>query len=245
MSTTASNSGTANSGGSRINPSMEHELSQAKDQLKSGSTNTGGVDQDLDNNPQVDKAFEEARRRKSSLDAPDAGRRLAKARKQAFLSDDEIASHWFWKLAEATIWPINNWLHRLSYVGNEKIPDGGALLIYIHSTHNVDIPFGIIGTYKATGKVVRGLVHRWVMMFFPVFAYLGMVPGYRDTALELLKAGHWVGVIPGGGEEAMRGWENKYNLKWPKNRRGFAKVAIRANVPIVPILYQNIDEMSE
>lgn len=197
MATTASNYGTANSGGSRINPSsIEQEMSQAKDQLKSGSTNTGGVDQDLDNNSQVNQAFEDARRRKTSIDQPDAkGRRYAKASKQAFLTDDQIASHWFWRLAEATIWPINNWLHRISYVGNEKIPDDtGALLVYIHSTHNIDIPFGIIGTYKATGKVVRGLVHRWVMFFFPVFAYLGMVPGYRDTALELLKAGHWVGV---------------------------------------------------
>jgi len=70
-----------------------------------------------------------------------------------------------------------------------------------------------------------------------------MVPGYRDTAVQLLKQGFWVGVIPGGGEEAMRGHENAYNLDWPAKRRGFAKVAIKAQVPILPVFYQNCEEM--
>ena len=35
----------------------------------------------------------------------------------------------------------------------------------------------------------------------------------------------------------MRGHENAYNLDWPKNRRGFAKVAIKTESPIVPIFY--------
>lgn len=35
---------------------------------------------------------------------------------------------------------------------------------------------------------------RDVMKMCPWFAYFGMVPGYRDTAVNLLKAGYWVGV---------------------------------------------------
>src|ERR1700738_4179725 len=99
------------------------------------------------------------------------------------------------------------------------------------------------GTQKHFGRVVRGLVHRNVMLSNPWLAYIGMVPGYRDTAVQLLKKGFWVGVIPGGGEEAMRGHENAYNLDWPAKRRGFAKVAIKAGVPILPVFYQNAEEM--
>jgi 1-acyl-sn-glycerol-3-phosphate acyltransferase len=41
----------------------------------------------------------------------------------------------------------------------------------------------------------------------------------------------------------MRGHENAYNLAWPPTRRGFAKVAIKAGVPILPVFYQNCEEM--
>jgi len=187
-----------------------------------------------------------AKDRRTSIDAPETKKRYATAHKQAFLSDNQISSHWVWRLFTFLIWPFNQFFHRLTFDTGaaEKLdPSKGFLSIAMHTTHNADIGFSITGTQKHFGRVIRGLVHRNVMLFNPWLAYMGMVPGYRDTAVQLLSQGYWVGVIPGGGEEAMRGHENAYNLDWPVKRRGFAKVAIRAGVPILPIFYQNCEEM--
>lgn len=77
----------------------------------------------------------------------------------------------------------------------------------------------------------------------PLLRFLGSVPGYRGTASALLKAGHWVAVIPGGLEEALAGHESSYALNWPAKRRGFVEVAREARVPIVPVMVQNSEEM--
>jgi len=183
--------------------------------------------------------------RRGSIDAPETAKRHAKAHQQAFLSDETISSHWFYRLFAFLIWPINHFFHRIEFANlTDKIdPKGAHLSISMHTTHNADIQYGIIASQKTLGRVVRGLVHRQVMLFSPWLAYMGMVPGYRDTAVQLLSQGYWVGVIPGGGEEAMRGHENAYTLDWPSKRRGFAKVAIKAGVPILPLFYQNCEEM--
>lgn len=134
------------------------------------------------------------------------------------------------------------------FVGMEKLEKykqqkQGVLGIYYHSSHNSDIIYGTIAFQKEYGVVSRGLLHRRVVKFAPWIRYLGMVAGYRDTAEQLLKEGYFVGVIPGGGEEAMQGHENAYKLDWPASRRGFVKVAIAAQAPIVPIFYQSVEEM--
>merc|ERR1719336_914273 len=94
------------------------------------------------------------------------------------------------------------------------------------------------------GRVPRGLMHRQIWQFFPWLKYLGLVPGQRHTGKHLLKFGFLVGVLPGGAEEAMYGHEHAYTLhpKWD-SRRGFAQVAIDAEVPIVPLFIRNVDEM--
>lgn len=67
---------------------------------------------------------------------------------------------------------------RLTFVGIENFEEtiavsGSALTVHLHSTHNTDIALAIIGTYKATGIVCRGLVHRTVMLLVPLLKYFG------------------------------------------------------------------------
>jgi len=198
------------------------------------------VDSDISQKP-----IKSSKDRRSSIDAPETSKRYVKAHQQAFLSDEEIPLHWFWRVFVWLIWPINHFFHHITFPNFEEKcdPSKPFLSINMHTTHNADISYGIVATQKTFGRVSRGLVHRNVMLLSPWLAYIGMVPGYRDTAVQLLKQGFWVGVIPGGGEEAMTGHENAYNLDWPAKRRGFAKVAIKAQVPILPVFYQNCEEM--
>jgi len=51
-----------------------------------------------------------------------------------------------------------------------------------------------------------------------------------------------VGVAPGGVREAIAGQENAYRLVWGE-RKGFARLALDAQVPIVPGFTQNVESL--
>ena len=55
-----------------------------------------------------------------------------------------------------------------------------------------------------------------------------------QDVISLLRAGHLVGVAPGGGWEAQCGCAEDYGLMW-KRREGFAVAAHEAGVPIIPV----------
>lgn len=138
------------------------------------------------------------------------------------------------------------YFHDFEIEGLENMPPEGkgALMISIHSTHNVDIPMGLTGLYEKTGRVPRGLLHRVLFTLHPFVKYLGFIPGQRHTAKHLLQQGFLTCVLPGGGEEAMSGHENAYVLhpRW-HDRRGFAHVAQEAGVDIIPVFLKNVEEM--
>jgi len=166
--------------------------------------------------------------------------------KTAFLHDDEIGGSFVFKIFSL----MGFWFSRLFNDYEMIIPEyvherrgKGALIVTVHTTHNMDIFTAVTGLYKAYGVVVRCLLFRTVVTLVPWTKYLGAVGGYRDVAVELLKAGHFVGCIPGGAEEATRGHENAYNLKWPPKRKGFVIVARSAGVPIIPCITVNGEEM--
>ncbi|MFE3702985.1 lysophospholipid acyltransferase family protein [Nocardia tengchongensis] len=78
---------------------------------------------------------------------------------------------------------------------------------------------------------LRDVLHRW-----------GIVRGNRHNCTTLLEKGEAVAVFPGGGREAMRGKGQKYQLMW-EGRTGFAKMAIAAGAPIVPIAMVGGDDV--
>jgi len=47
----------------------------------------------------------------------------------------------------------------------------------------------------------------------------------------------------GGADEGMVGHENAYKVSWPKNRKGFVRIATQAQAPIVPLFMANVEEM--
>ena len=64
----------------------------------------------------------------------------------------------------------------------------------------------------------------------------------RESCAAVLRAGHLLGISPGGMYEAQMG-DNMYQVMW-KARDGFAQVVKEAggSIPIIPVFTQNIRE---
>ncbi|UJR13595.1 hypothetical protein I4U23_000608 [Adineta vaga] len=162
----------------------------------------------------------------------------------AFLPDKVIGELWYFRLLTLSYYYIFIYFHGFEIIGMEKIDrKQGCLFISRHSTHNAEIQGAIVCTYHKTGRVIRSLIHRQIMLIFSFLRLMGCVPGKRDTAVSLLNSRFWVAVIPGGAEEAMVGHENAYKVCWPENRKGFVHVATEAGVPIIPTFMANQEEM--
>ncbi|UJR33672.1 hypothetical protein I4U23_021104 [Adineta vaga] len=171
-------------------------------------------------------------------------RRYSVRTRLAFLPDHVIGQSWFFRLLTFIYYYFFVFFHAFEVVGSEKIDvDQGCLFIARHSTHNGDILGTLVCFYHMTGRMLRPLIHRLLTVFFPFLRLMGAVPGEPKSASSLLKSGFWVAVIPGGADEGMIGHENAYKVCWPKKRKGFAHVAIEAQVPIVPLFLANVDEM--
>ena len=67
-----------------------------------------------------------------------------------------------------------------------------------------------------------------------------VIPGTVSSCSAILNEGDLLAIAPGGVYEAQFGNEY-YELMW-RNRLGFAKVAIQAKVPVIPMFTQNIRE---
>ncbi|CAF0781584.1 unnamed protein product [Rotaria sp. Silwood1] len=161
-------------------------------------------------------------------------RRYSIRTRLAFLPDEYIGESWFFRLLTLVYYYFFVYFHGFEIEGIDKIdPNDGCLFFARHSTHNGEI----------LGTIFRSLMHRCLTPFFPVLRLMGAVPGEPKSALSLLKSGFWVGVMPGGADEGMIGHENAYKVCWPKTRKGFAHIAIDAQVPIVPLFISNIEEM--
>lgn len=120
--------------------------------------------------------------------------------------------------------------HRL-----EHIPEGGCLVVLNHSLATYDM--GLLGLriYQHTGRVPRSLGDRAIFQtpgVSRVADLMGIVQGSPELARELLEQGEIVMVAPGGMREALRPSTEAYKLSW-LGRKGFAKLAMKAQVPII------------
>jgi 1-acyl-sn-glycerol-3-phosphate acyltransferase len=91
--------------------------------------------------------------------------------------------------------------------------------------------------FRQTGRRPRGLALRSlfrVPLVRQALNELGMVEGSRRNAIELLSDDELVITYPGGARDSIKGRHNRYELQWGE-RRGFAHVALKAGVPVVPV----------
>jgi 1-acyl-sn-glycerol-3-phosphate acyltransferase len=130
--------------------------------------------------------------------------------------------------------------------GTEHIPKtGGALMVGNHALFAIDTAVLAALIMRDVGRNPRFLGDRnlWkVPGLGPVITAIGALPGEPDSAETLLRRGELVLVYPGGVDDSLKRDDQRYTLLW-KNRAGFARVAMRARVPLIPVVGLGIDEM--
>ncbi|CAL1546339.1 unnamed protein product [Lymnaea stagnalis] len=143
----------------------------------------------------------------------------------------------FW-WAQARIW------HGYEVEGLHHIPETGpALIIYYHGVLPVDLYYVLTTVLLEKNRLVH-LVGDKFLFYMPgwqtMMEVFNVAPGTVSSCVDVLTNGHLLSIAPGGVREALFSDEN-YKLLWNK-RCGFAKVALQANVPIIPMFTKNIRE---
>ena len=130
----------------------------------------------------------------------------------------------------------------------DRIPRAGpALLVGNHALLGLDT-VALAATLMAAGhRPPRFLAEKNLFRLPGVrsaLTALGAIPGRPEEAVDLLEAGELVCVYPGGVDDSFKLSTEAYTLKWGE-RAGFARVALRARAPIVPIAATGVDELFE
>ena len=149
----------------------------------------------------------------------------------------------FLKFARAVAGLGARW-HRATIAGLEHLPAGPALLVGNHGLYGFEVPVFFYLVHRETGRFPIGLADRNVFgrrAVSDALARIGGVPGTPMHAHRLLCDGQLVVCYPGGSREVFKARDEKYCLRWERSL-GFARVAIRAAVPVVPFAALGVDD---
>lgn len=128
----------------------------------------------------------------------------------------------------------------------ERIPDqGGALIILNHGLFSVDPIFLGMEVWEKKHRMIRALTDRRafkIPYLREAYRKLGVIEGHRDTTIKMLRHGELCFAMPGGGLEWGKPSSRKYELLW-EDHTGFIITALRAKVPIIPIVTIGIDDV--
>ncbi|MCC6558847.1 MAG: acyltransferase family protein [Polyangiaceae bacterium] len=128
----------------------------------------------------------------------------------------------------------------------DRVPRAGpALLVGNHALFGLDsiVLMGLL--VSETGRYPRFLAERNLFRVPGLGAALdaaGAIEGTPDAAVRLLEDGELVCVYPGGVDDSFKTSAEAYTLKWGA-RAGFARVALRARAPVVPVAATGIDDL--
>jgi 1-acyl-sn-glycerol-3-phosphate acyltransferase len=136
--------------------------------------------------------------------------------------------------------------HRYAVRGLEHVPrEGGALLVSPHSFLALDMFLLGKRIFERDRRIVRGLTDH-VVFKIPglrdLFSTLGIVDGTQENGLRLLASGQLAACMPGGALEWSRSSRLRRRMRW-SDHRGYARLAIRAGVPIVPTACPAADDL--
>lgn len=147
----------------------------------------------------------------------------------------------FAKKIEPFLKGLYKYYFRCRIKGWENIPEKNALFV---GNHNGLLTFEVLMVFYAWWKrfgVTRtalGLAHN-IALNNPFFRWvtpkIGAIPASPETALEALNEGNSLLVYPGGEKEAFRPYTERKNIDFFQ-RKGFIRIALKARVPIVPIV---------
>ncbi len=129
-------------------------------------------------------------------------------------------------------------------VGMENIPETGpCLLIYYHAAMPLDFYYVYSKTLLYRNRKMKVIADKFLFKIPGLNSLLEafeVTPGTTEQCIQLLKEGNMLSISPGGVREALFS-DHNYEVIWG-NRAGFAKVAIGAKCPIIPMFTQNCRE---
>lgn len=137
---------------------------------------------------------------------------------------------------------LHQYYFRVEAEGWENVPPSGTALFI--GNHNGLLTFEVLMLFyewfKRYGMTRRafGLAHA-VALDNPFFSWLipriGAIPADPEVGYEALTRGYSLLCYPGGEKEAFRAYNQRKRVEF-YGRKGFIKLALKAKVPIVPIV---------
>jgi 1-acyl-sn-glycerol-3-phosphate acyltransferase len=160
--------------------------------------------------------------------------------------DAATAGRWL-GYVRSTLWPY----FRPRVIGSEHLPKGCALVVGCHSgVIPYDAACTLVAIHDATGRFSRAIGDNLFGQIGVVQDFLrrqGAVVGRPEVVEQLLRAGQYVLVFPGGARDMERPYLTQRYRVLP--HRGFApghggyiKIALRTRSPIVPLAVVGAEE---
>jgi len=145
------------------------------------------------------------------------------------------------RVAPILAWMTDVWF-RAEVEGTRNLSAGPALMVSTHngSLHTPDLYTLMVAFWRRFGVETPGygLMHRLAFrlpLLGRFLERLGALPAEPENGRVALRAGHPVLVCPGGDVDALKPWRNRHVVDFGQ-RRGFVRLAIEEQVPIVPIV---------
>jgi 1-acyl-sn-glycerol-3-phosphate acyltransferase len=137
--------------------------------------------------------------------------------------------------------PLCDYWFRMEMEGWDNLPEPPALLIGVHSGAPFVWDAWTVGIqwwrHFGDERTLHGTAHDALMAAPGIGSYfrrMGVLPAAPDSISGALAEGHDVALWPGGEVDSLRPWVKRDEAVLA-GRMGFVRMAIRANVPIVPI----------
>jgi 1-acyl-sn-glycerol-3-phosphate acyltransferase len=147
-----------------------------------------------------------------------------------------------WLEQQKYLWnPLVDYWFRMEIEGWERLPEPPALLIGIHSGAPFVWDAWTVGyqwwRHFGAERRLHGTAHDALMAAPGVgwyFRKMGVLPAAPDSIAGALAAGRDVALWPGGEIDSLRPWTDRDKAVLA-GRTGFIRMAIQAQVPIVPV----------
>ena len=156
------------------------------------------------------------------------------------------------ELTERLLLPLMRTLYRrywrADWLGLRNVPARGPALLVANHAGAVPLDalvmkFGLLGEHPARRHVrllAADLAFRMPFVS-PMARKIGSTLACEEDASRLLRSGELLGVFPEGYKGVGKGWRNRYKLQ-RFGRGGFVEIALREQVPIVPVAIVGSEE---
>lgn len=144
------------------------------------------------------------------------------------------------KVIDATI-AVGRLYHRITAEQRAPMPDGPVLFVANHGFGGV-FDLNVLAFASAYDRVgdsrdVAVLTHQiaWTLGVGPIVERFDAVPAHHASGLRALRSGRHALVFPGGDIDGFKSWTERNKILFA-GRTGFARLAMEAGVPIVPVV---------